>query len=272
MRSIVALVIGLLLLAFMAWEGKEGFLSAKKYEASMQSISEVMTPSNLAKLQINDIASKLTFGFIKNELQEKIKRIQKESKELKAKSILIAKKYALLATILLIVSLFGYFQVTTILLSIGALISLINGLITPILMITVHKNIEYLGDVVLSFESKGIIGSIEKLYSTGNYPVAIVIALFSVLIPAIKTLSLLILSIFEKQKFAKKMVLFFKHLGKWSMADVFVVSLLLVFLSSSSTDVSKAEIEIGLYFFLTYVIFSILASITAEQMLKKSSS
>jgi hypothetical protein len=56
------------------------------------------------------------------------------------------------------------------------------------------------------------------------------------------------------------------------MADVFVVSLLLVFLSSSSTDVSKAEIEIGLYFFLTYVIFSILASITAEQMLKKSSS
>ena len=52
------------------------------------------------------------------------------------------------------------------------------------------------------------------------------------------------------------------------MADVFVVSLLLVFLSTSSTDVSKAEIEIGLYFFLIYVIFSIIASITAEKMLK----
>jgi hypothetical protein len=52
------------------------------------------------------------------------------------------------------------------------------------------------------------------------------------------------------------------------MADVFVVSLLLVFLSTGSTDVSKAEIEIGLYFFMSYVIFSIIASITAEKMLK----
>jgi len=32
---------------------------------------------------------------------------------------------------------------------------------------------------------KGIIGSIEKLYNGGNYPVAIIIALFSVY-PAIK--------------------------------------------------------------------------------------
>jgi hypothetical protein len=53
------------------------------------------------------------------------------------------------------------------------------------------------------------------------------------------------------------------------MADVFIVSLLLVFLSSSATDVSRAEIEIGLYFFLVYVIYSIVASITAEKMLKK---
>jgi len=123
--------------------------------------------------------------------------------------------------------------------------------------------------VVLSLESKGILGSIEKLYDSGNYPVAIAIFLFSVLIPTIKTTSLLILSIIKEHKFAQKMVLFFKHLGKWSMADVFVVSLLLVFLSSSSTDVSKAEIEIGLYFFMVYVIFSIFATITAERMLSK---
>jgi len=168
----------------------------------------------------------------------------------------------------LIVSFLGYWRVTTLLVSLGALMGLVYGLITPILLIMVHKNVEYLGDVVLSFESKGIIGSIEKLYSMGNYPVAIVILLFSVVIPSIKTIALLLLAIFEKQKFAQKMVLFFKHLGKWSMADVFVVSLLLVFLSTGSTDVSRAEIEIGLYFFLSYVIFSIIASITAEKMLQ----
>ena len=58
------------------------------------------------------------------------------------------------------------------------------------MMVTIHKEVEYLDDVVLSFESKGVIGSITKLFESGDAVVAIVILLFSVLVPVTKTLSL----------------------------------------------------------------------------------
>ena len=267
MRNIVALVLGGLLLSFMFWLGKEGFLSAKAYEESVAKTVKMMNPSTLAESQLKEFVKDITFGFVKNDVKQELQKLQKRQEELKNQTFLFIKKYGIVAFLLLLISFLGYWRVTTLLVSLGAMLGLIFGLITPILLIMVHKNVQYLGDVVLSFESKGIIGSVEKLYNMGNYPVAFTILLFSVIIPAIKTLSLLMLSIFEKQKFAQKFVMFFKHLGKWSMADVFVVSLLLVFLSTGSTDVSKAEIEIGLYFFMSYVIFSIIASITAEKML-----
>jgi len=134
-------------------------------------------------------------------------------------------------------------------------------------MVIVQKKIDYVGDVVLSFESKSIIGSIEKLYNNGDWVVASVILLFSVLIPMAKTLSILIVSIFKNSPIASKMVKFFKALGKWSMMDVFVVAIFLVYLTSRGSDVSKAEIEIGLYFFLIYVLLSIIASFSADKML-----
>ena len=147
------------------------------------------------------------------------------------------------------------------------MIMLIFGLITPILMVTIHKDVEYLGDVVLSFESKGVIGSIEKLFGTGDLVVALVILLFSVLVPLVKTLSLLFIALFMENRFAHGMVKFFKMIGKWSMVDVFVVATFLVYLTANKGEVSRAEVEVGLYFFLAYVIISMLVSLSADRML-----
>ena len=97
--------------------------------------------------------------------------------------------------------------------SLASLITLVFGLITPIMMVTIHKEVEYLGDVVLSFESKGVIGSISKLFENGDAVVAIVILLFSVLIPTVKILSLLFVSVFMESKFAHGIVTFFKMIG-----------------------------------------------------------
>lgn len=136
-------------------------------------------------------------------------------------------------------------------------------------MVTIHKNIEYLGDIVLSFESKGVIGSIEKLWQNGDIVVAIVILLFSVIVPTLKVLALLFVSIFMKSHFAEHIVKFFKMIGKWSMVDVFVVSLFLVYLTANRGDVSRAEVEVGLYLFLSYVIVSMIVSLTADKMLRE---
>jgi uncharacterized paraquat-inducible protein A len=133
-------------------------------------------------------------------------------------------------------------------------------------MVTIHKEVEYLGDIVLSFESKGVLGSVRKLHQSGDWIVAGVILLFSVIMPMLKTFSLLFVSLFMENKFSYKMVKFFKLIGKWSMVDVFVVAIFLVYLTANKGDVSRAEVEVGLYFFLAYVIVSMLVSLSADRL------
>ncbi|MNN99281.1 Paraquat-inducible protein A [compost metagenome] len=70
-----------------------------------------------------------------------------------------------------------------------------------------------------------------------------------------------------ESKFASHVVKFFKMIGKWSMVDVFVVAVFLVYLTANKGDVSRAEVEVGLYFFLAYVILSMLVSLSADKML-----
>jgi len=50
------------------------------------------------------------------------------------------------------------------------------------------------------------------------------------------------------------------------MVDVFVVSLLLVYLSAGSSQNSYSQIQNGLYMFLIYVILSIITSILTEKV------
>ena len=59
-------------------------------------------------------------------------------------------------------------------------------------------------------------------------------------------------------------LVFVKVIGKWSMADVFVASSFLVFLSFNNMNVgvqNDSKVLFGLYFFLAYVVISITASI-----------
>jgi uncharacterized paraquat-inducible protein A len=78
---------------------------------------------------------------------------------------------------------------------------------------------------------------------------------------------MMFVSLFEYSSFAHSVIKFFKHLGKWSMVDVFVVSTFLVYLSTNSGDITRSEVEIGIYFFLAYVIVSMLVSLAADKML-----
>jgi len=136
-------------------------------------------------------------------------------------------------------------------------------------MVTIYKKIEYLGEVVLSYESKGVLGSIMKLFDNGDLVVPIAILLFSVLIPLLKVLTIMFVSLFMKSRFAHGMVKVFKVMGKWSMADVFVVALFLVYFTTDTGVVSHAEIEVGLYFFLLYVIVSMFLTVSADKMLQR---
>jgi len=271
MKKTIALLLAITTLITMAYMGKQGYLSAKLYEQKTYEITQQMDAGTLAEYQLKELASLFTLGLVKNDTKEKMLTLEKERQQYNTLSKTYALYFAIGALVILLLYFLLSMQGFTIVVSVAALLALINGLITPILMIVLHKEVEYLGDVVLSFESKGILGSIAKLYANGSLVVAGVILLFSVIVPALKTLALLFVAIFEHSPFAAKVVRFFKHLGKWSMIDVFVVAILLVYLTGGSSETSRSEVEIGLYFFLIYVILSMVASLSADKMLHEKS-
>ena len=258
-----------LMLITMVFLGNRAYTHAKSYEEVTASLVEEMSAEKLAKFQLKELAENFSFGLYKNDKKKNLEDLKNAGEMHKKQS----QQYTLYFILLLLGILGAYFLLSlrafTFFGAIAAFTTLIFGLVTPIMMVTIHKEVEYLGDVVLSFESKGVIGSIVKLFDNGDVVVALVILLFSVLIPMLKTLSLAFVAVFMQTKFAHGIVKFFKMLGKWSMVDVFVVATFLVYLTVDKGEVSRAEVEVGLYFFLAYVIVSMLVSLSADKMLHK---
>lgn len=115
------------------------------------------------------------------------------------------------------------------------------------------------GKTYYYYQNKGIMEVITMLWKTNNKPVAIAIGLFSVIIPILKLLSTLII-LFSRTTGAKRFRKVLSFLAKWSMADVFVVSLFLAYLSFSNMSPGvemDAQVLFGLYYFMGYVILSI---------------
>ncbi len=260
------------ILGCMVFFGAKAYNQAILYEEATTELVSYQDAGQQASLQLEKFAKSLFGDLYNDELKMKLDKVREkqDAAMLKAQEYTIYFMF-LLGSILLL-SLLGSLRTFTLFGSLSATVTLFLGLITPILMVTIHKEVEYLGDIVLSFESKGVIGSIVKLYESGDIVVAIVILLFSVLVPGLKVLSLLFVSIFMESNFAHSIVKFFKMIGKWSMVDVFVVAVFLVYLTANKGDVSRAEVEVGLYFFLAYVIVSMFVSLSADKMLSANKS
>ena len=258
-----------ILLVFMVMFGTKAYQQAIKFESITQELVVLQGAKSQAKLQLEKFATSILGGLISNKREVKLKKVKQQQRV----AMQNAQHYTRYFIYLLFLLMLSYFIVSlrtfTLFGSLSALLTLFFGLITPILMITIHKQIDYLGDVVLSFESKGVIGSILKLFDSGDFIVAFTILIFSVLIPLLKVLAFLFVAIFMKKGFVHSIVKFFKLIGKWSMVDVFVVAIFLVYLTSNKGDVSRAEVEVGLYFFLAYVIVSMLLSLSADKMLRE---
>jgi len=144
------------------------------------------------------------------------------------------------------------------LLGVSALFLMV-GLLAPILTVTARQEIGFLGEVVLQHESKGILTTIHKLQEVGNHFTALLLALFSVVLPVLKiVLSLGALGFADGGKRRASLAVV-KFIGRWSMTDVFVVAVLLAFLTADTAQLTDARLEPGLYFFAGYGLLSIAA-------------
>ena len=271
-KQIITTIVAALLLGVMGFFTVKTYENAKSYEEMSHIIVEKHNVTELSANQLKKWGDILSMGFYDGydevlREQNKLLKTQQFFKERAARYTLYAMGTAALLLLLYFVMTLQVFTVTV---SLAALIALAGGLLIPIMMMSIHKEVQYLGDVVLTMESKGVLGSIGKLFENSDYIVGGALLLFSIILPSLKTLSMLFVALFINNRAAHTIVHFFKLLGKWSMADVFVVATFLVYLSGSKGEMSRAEVQMGLYFFLAYVILSMIASLSADRMLQEN--
>ncbi len=267
MIKALRILISLILLSTLVYFGFITYEYSKKYEMNTPQIAKASDANGLASERIDELTSIISLGLVKNESKIKLDGLKKEQQKSKKMAELNLSYFMGILFFTLIFSFFCTLRGGAMLLSLATFISLVYGLLNPILMVTIHKKVDYLGDVILSFESKGIIGSIVKLFDSGEIAVSFTILLFSILLPSLKSLTLTFMLIFYQHPWNQKMVRFFKQIGKWSMIDVFVVATFLVYFTSNTGGVSEAEIEVGLYFFLAYVILSMITAIQTHKVI-----
>lgn len=189
---------------------------------------------------------------------------------------------------------FGLVMVCLVLLSVGIMIPMLEigafnqELTIQILFssadIPILNEIPYLGEIEVDedvvfegrmyyyYQNKSITDIIGLLWTSKNYVVALAIMAFSIGIPVIKLTGTAFFIMYSKSNVNNKIYRLLSKLGKWSMADVFVVAAFLAYLSFKNMNTgidTEANTLFGLYFFLTYVILSIAVSYISNWAIKQ---
>ncbi len=135
---------------------------------------------------------------------------------------------------------------------------LLVGIVAPMLTVVAQTEVTLLGEVVFHYESRSILGTARHLAVQGDVLLALLLFVFSVMIPLTK----LLLSFVALGRFGKKArqhaLNCIRFIGKWSMTDVFVVAVVLAFLSTESKSFTDASLGPGLYFFAGYGLLSMI--------------
>ena len=159
---------------------------------------------------------------------------------------------------------------------------LIPGVTLPIYSVVITTQVEAViipepVAVTVYEQTRSILGTISELWKSDDYLVSFLILLFSIVVPMTKG-SMLLISVYTATDRIRQWLIWLVDLiGKWSMADVFVVAVFLAFLAtrdqaqanSFSVPVLLQQIDVamethlastlgsGFYFFLAYCLFSV---------------
>ncbi|MEQ9288284.1 MAG: paraquat-inducible protein A [Cyclobacteriaceae bacterium] len=132
------------------------------------------------------------------------------------------------------------------------------GLTVPILQISIAPELPLLGKTTFYEQTQSILQTVETLYDTKNELVAFLILLFSVIVPVTKGVVILAVLMIKESKTKHRLYQLVYAIGKWSMADVFVVGIFIAFLSTQSNTAIDAVLLPGFNYFVAYCIISLL--------------
>ncbi|MFT5234826.1 MAG: hypothetical protein ACI90A_000188 [Shewanella sp.] len=122
------------------------------------------------------------------------------------------------------------------------------------------------GEVEVFQKTRSIWGTVEELFKSGNAPVAALVMLFSIIIPVLKLCLMLLQQLPIRASSRQSITLFTAMISKWSMADVFVVALIVTYMAGNASAgmgellKTTAKFEVGFYFFSAYCLFSIFSA------------
>ncbi|PHQ84025.1 MAG: hypothetical protein COB58_07345 [Thalassobium sp.] len=128
------------------------------------------------------------------------------------------------------------------------------GVTEPIMTITATASLFGM-KAQLFHETRSIWETVETLHKLGYTGVAVLIVSFSIVIPVTKGLTILFTWMYPTERRWR----FVAAISKWSMADVFVVAILVAFFTAQSTAQVTAELLHGFYWFAGFCLLSIVS-------------
>jgi hypothetical protein len=123
------------------------------------------------------------------------------------------------------------------------------------------------GEVEVYTQTRSIVSAVQRLYEVGSPIPATLILLFSIVVPVTKGV-LVAAAMFLKNLALRQRILgFVEAIAKWSMADVFVVAILIAYLAAKASQTApgqgaalvafQAGFGPGFYWFAAYCLFSL---------------
>ncbi|MDB2356307.1 paraquat-inducible protein A [Pseudoalteromonas sp.] len=122
------------------------------------------------------------------------------------------------------------------------------------------------GEISAYQKTRSIWGTVNELADNKNYLVAVLVAFFSIVIPTLKLLMQLLYMFLPVNKFKHMLGRVIQGVTKWSMVDVFVIALIVVYLAGNADGQMgelinmHAQLGAGFWYFTGYCLFAIAAS------------
>lgn len=136
----------------------------------------------------------------------------------------------------------------------------------------IDTSADFDGKIYAFYQSKSILDLIEILFTSKNYTVGIAILFFSVIFPLLKLIFSGLFLLSKKARTKTLLVNTISYIGKFSMADVFVVATILAYLAFENMNPGvtvDAKTLVGLHLFLGYCMLSIIVFFVVKKLQKE---
>lgn len=140
------------------------------------------------------------------------------------------------------------------------------GWIKDILHIDI--SVHYIIDLNLFSEKRSVLGMLKKLWGDGNYWPWLLIFLFGIIVPLIKSGIIFYLLLGKNPDLKWQRLV--SAISKWAMADVFTISIFVAFLGANAMESTQAHLQPGFYYFSGYVILSGVVAMFCRKLLQNS--